>query len=116
MKLKKSETLEIRIPYPTKEAFMAKCRTEGHSASEALRRLIDGDLNRTARQPAPRRGLRLAAGAMLALAVGAVALPTLARTDSRAEFRHLDANGDGQLSLSEYSQRPGAIAFFTAGR
>ena len=28
-RLKKSETLEIRLPHPTKLAFMASCRAEG---------------------------------------------------------------------------------------
>ena len=44
-KLKKSESLEIRIPYPTKLAFMARCQAEGVSASEALRGFIDGQLD-----------------------------------------------------------------------
>ena len=38
---KKSESLEIRIPYPTKQAFMAHCRAEGRSASEELRAFIE---------------------------------------------------------------------------
>ena len=45
---KKSESLEIRIPYPTKQAFMERCREEGVSASEVLRGLIETRL-----QPAP---------------------------------------------------------------
>lgn len=84
--LKKSETIEIRIPYPTKAAFMARCRQDGSSASEALRRLIDEHLAEAAEiRPAPqapagqRRLRHLAAGALIAAAVGAVALPTLAR-------------------------------------
>jgi hypothetical protein len=43
-KLKKSESLEIRLPYPTKQAFMARCRNDGRSASDALRAFIDGYL------------------------------------------------------------------------
>jgi len=85
--LKKSETLEIRIPYPTKAAFMARCRQDGSSASEALRRLIDQHLAEEAQArpvvrpvPAgPRRIAHLAAGALIAAAVGAIALPSLAR-------------------------------------
>ena len=50
-RLKKSETLEIRLPHPTKLAFMARCRTRGLSASESLRRFIDAEL----RAPAPAR-------------------------------------------------------------
>ena len=44
-KLKKSESLEIRLPYPTKQAFMARCRDDGRSASDALRAFIDGYLD-----------------------------------------------------------------------
>ena len=52
-RLKKSESLEIRIPHPTKEAFMARCRADGRSASEALRAFIDQQLEAPAR---PRAG------------------------------------------------------------
>jgi hypothetical protein len=107
-KLKKSESLEIRIPYPTKQAFMARCRDEGRSASEALRALIEGQLEATARrqpQPARRLGWRFIAGALIAAAVGAAAVPSLARPGLRAaEFATLDANHDGVLSFSEYSR------------
>jgi hypothetical protein len=86
--LKKSETLEIRIPYSTKTAFMARCRDDGSSASEALRKLIDqhlADEAAAARAPARpalfggRRLPHLLAGALIAAAVGAVAVPSLAR-------------------------------------
>lgn len=102
---KKSESLEIRIPHEAKQAFMARCQREGRSASEALRSYIDREIA----PPAPKRG-RLVAGALIAAAVGAVALPSLARqpaTDAaellrRAAFAQLDANRDGVLSLDEY--------------
>jgi len=104
-KLKKSESLEIRIPYPTKQAFMARCRDEGRSASEALRGLIDAQLDGPKAPPARRRPWRLIAGALVAAAVGAAAVPSLARPGLRAaEFTALDANHDGVLSFSEYSQ------------
>jgi hypothetical protein len=105
-KLKKSESLEIRIPYPTKLAFMARCRAEGRSASEALRAFIDDQLA-AAQPPRPRRGTwRLIAGAAIAAAVGAAAVPSLARPGLRAaEFAHLDANRDGVISYAEF-QRP----------
>lgn len=118
-KLKKSETLEIRIPYPTKVAFMARCRDDGRSASEALRAFIDGELHRRPARP-DRRSWRLIAGAALAAAMGAIAVPSLARPGLAAEFarldadhdgrvtaadlRHLDADRDGALSLDEYRQ------------
>lgn len=118
---KKSETLEIRLPYETKQAFMARCQGEGISASEALRGFIEA---RLAPPPSarPARGwLQLALGAAVALAVGATALPSLAgqvdrsgfeRFDldhsgavSGAEFARLDANGDGAVSLAEFRAR-----------
>ena len=106
---KKSESLEIRIPYAAKTAFMARCQAEGRSASEALRAFIDQQIE--APKPHRVRPWRLAAGALIAAAVGAVALPSLARPGPaapaqdllrRVAFAHLDANHDGVLSLDEY--------------
>ena len=104
-KLKKSETLEIRLPYPTKEAFMAQCREEGVSASQALRGFIEGRLEGEPRRR--RRSTRYLVGAAIAAVVGAVALPSLARpvaqdVVSRLAFERLDANHDGVISFDEY--------------
>lgn len=114
-RLKKSETLEIRLPYPTKLAFMARCRDDGRSASEALRQFIDGHLDGGGLRK-PRRGAyRLIAGALVAAAVGAIALPSLARPSLRAEFDRLDANGDRTVSLAEFARmdanRDGKVSF-----
>jgi hypothetical protein len=105
-RLKKSETLEIRLPYPTKLAFMARCRDEGRSASEALRHFIDGHLEGAApaRPPIARRAPRLIAGALIAAAVGAIALPSLARPSLQSEFDRLDLNGDKAVSLAEFER------------
>ncbi len=103
-RLKKSETLEIRLPYPTKLAFMARCRDDGRTASEALRHFIDGHLERPAQVTQASRGAhRLIVGALIAAAVGAFALPSLARPSLRAEFDRLDLNGDHAISLSEFA-------------
>ena len=76
---KKSESLEVRLPHATKAAFMAHCREEGLTASETMRRLIEGELTR----PAPRlRGWRLVAAALAGLAVGGVAAPSLAHSQA----------------------------------
>ncbi len=121
-RLKKSETLEIRLPYPTKLAFMARCRDEGRSASEALRHFIDGHIE--AEKPARRLlGGRLLVGALIAAAMGAVALPSLARPSLRAEFdrlaanpaagltaadlARLDTNHDGKVSFEEFRAAAG---------
>lgn len=102
---KKSESLEIRIPYAAKQAFMARCQAEGRSASDAVRSFIDQQI--APPRPPSARG-RLAVGVLIAAAVGAVALPSLARQPAadellrRAAFTQLDANGDGVLTLDEY--------------
>jgi len=100
---KKSETLEVRIPYSTKEAFMARCRADGRSASEAVRGFIEAEVEGIPR----RRRLigRLAAGALLAAAAGAVAAPTLAHTNRTAEFQRMDVNHDGVVTLQEFRAR-----------
>ena len=99
-RLKKSETLEIRLPYPTKLAFMARCRDEGRTASEALRGFIDGAVDSRRQNRGPRH---LLAGALIAAAVGAIALPSLARQAfNAAEFARLDANHDGMVSYAEF--------------
>jgi EF hand domain-containing protein len=104
-RLKKSETLEIRLPYPTKLAFMARCRDEGRSASEALRGFIDGHLEDRLKDRSPaRRSGHLIAGALIAAAVGAIALPSLAHPSLRADFDRLDVNGDGAISLAEFTR------------
>lgn len=102
---KKSETLEIRIPYDAKLAFMDRCQREGRSASEALRDFIDREI--APPRPSLRRN-RLAIGALIAAAVGAIALPSLARQPEtgdlvrRAAFAQQDANHDGVLSFDEF--------------
>jgi hypothetical protein len=101
---KKSESLEIRIPHPTKQAFMARCQAEGRTASEALRGFIEAHLEPA---PAPRRGRkpwRLIAGALAAAGLAAAAAPTLARPSLQAEFQRLDANGDQVITLDELSR------------
>lgn len=111
--LKKSETVEIRLPHATKTAFMARCRAEGRTASDAIRRFIDAELSQTPstqRSPrlAPRLGWRpLLAAAVAGLALGAVAAPSLAQSSppSRAAFDRMDRNHDGVVSFEEYRAR-----------
>jgi hypothetical protein len=113
-RLKKSESLEVRIAYPTKLAFMARCQAEGVSASEAVRGFIDGRLAAPTRAE-PRRGLRLGAGFLAAMAVGAMALPSLARPGPAADFARLDLNGDGKVTQAEFARLDrdgdGAVSF-----
>jgi hypothetical protein len=91
---KKSETLEIRIPYPTKTAFMEKAKAEGRAASEIVREQIDAYLGQ---EPEPqsladkavvliRQNLRgaglMLAGAGSALAISLAAAPATAMPGS----------------------------------
>ncbi|HEY5413122.1 MAG TPA: EF-hand domain-containing protein [Caulobacteraceae bacterium] len=105
---KKSETLEVRLPYSTKTAFMARCRVNGRTASEAVRHFIEQDID--TRPPPSRRsrwrGWQALAAALAGLAVGAVAAPTLAHPtpNSRAVFDRLDRNHDGVLSFAEFGR------------
>ena len=55
---KKSETLEVRLPFETKSAFMARCQDEGRTASEAVRGFIEAELERGARRRPPRASPR----------------------------------------------------------
>ena len=104
-RLKKSESLEIRLPHATKQAFMAHCRAEGRTASDALRAFIDGRLSPAAPAPVRRSGLaRLAAGVLIATAVGAFAAPTLARPLLQAQVVRMDLDGDGAVSLAEFAR------------
>lgn len=101
---KKSESLEIRLAHPAKLAFMARCRADGRSASDVLRGLIEGYVDAPALAARRRRGLRLAAGAVLAATVGAAALPSFARSGAEAEFARLDRDADGVVSFTELSR------------
>ena len=106
--LKKSETVEIRLPHATKTAFMDKCRAEGRTASEVIRRFIDSELDRSAARPLIGMGWRqLMAAAVAGLTLGAVAAPALAQsvTLSRPGFDRLDRNHDGVISFDEFRAR-----------
>jgi hypothetical protein len=103
-RLKKSETLEIRLPYPTKLAFMARCRDQGRSASEALRQFIDGQIDGTRPSGPSNRAWRLIAGAAVGAAMAAVAVPSLAHPSLRAEFVRLDLNGDHVVTTAEFAR------------
>jgi hypothetical protein len=120
--LKKSETLEVRIPYPTKTALMQKARADGKAASEIVREQIDAYLQRrpeprTLRERAlasVRKNLRGAAlflvGAGSAIVISLAASPATAQPDLSAAFTKLDVNGDGVVSLAEFTTAHGSSA------
>ena len=104
---KKSETVEIRIPHETKAAFMARCRAEGRTASDAIRRFIDHELDDDRPQQARTAWRTVIAAALAGVALGAVAAPSLAEgmAPGRAVFDRLDRNHDGVLTFGEYRRR-----------
>lgn len=103
---KKSESLEIRLPLDLKAAFMARCRRDGVTASEAIRAFVEDRASGRAAPKAPAwRGL--VAAVLAGLALGAVAAPSIAEvaTPGRAAFDRLDRDGDGVISFSEFRAR-----------
>jgi hypothetical protein len=106
-KLKKTETIELRLPHAMKEAFMARCRGSGRSASEALRGFIADYVEE--RTPV-RRGRRIATPARLAILAGALlggaalAEPSMARASLPAAFARIDTDHDGRISFAEFSR------------
>ena len=103
-RLKKSEFLEVRLPHPTKQAFMDRCRADGRSASEAVRGFIEGYLAGPSAPAPPGRRLRWAAAAAALLACGLAAAPSFARTTVGGDFARLDLDHDGRVSLAEFDR------------
>lgn len=103
--VKKSETLEVRLSHEAKSAFMARCRDDGLTASEVVRRFIEREIagGRDGRGRRSRRWSLIAAS-LAGLTVGAVAAPSLAHPAraTRAVFDRLDRNHDGVLSFAEF--------------
>ncbi len=119
-RVKKSETLEVRIPHETKQAFLAACREDGTTASEVVRESVQSCLDKRERpdpkkestlvmtlpRPMRRYGLRIAASGLAAVGLATFAtLPGAAAPDLAAAFRKLDANSDGVLTDAEFGKR-----------
>ena len=110
-KEKKSESLDIRLPYEQKRAFMEATRKRGETASEALRHYITRYIEeaRLAEQANPVQEITMtlarhriktmatAAGA----ALGAFTLPALPSAADSTAFDHLDKNKDGVITEGE---------------
>ncbi len=130
---KKSESVEVRLPFEAKQAFLAACKAQERTASEVIRSAIDEFVERGHEAgaeeqagddlasllptlvPGPLRRKRyLAVGAASVLGIAAlVALPSAAAPNltpdhaaSRAAaFAKLDRNSDGVVSYQEYVLR-----------
>ncbi|HZV84804.1 MAG TPA: hypothetical protein VFF48_07450 [Brevundimonas sp.] len=104
---KKSETLEVRLPYEAKTAFMARCRDTGQTASDAVRLFIDSEIAGGPRRRNRLRAWQMLVAAIAGLAIGAAAAPSLAQTggSDRAAFEALDRDADGLLTPAEFARR-----------
>ncbi|HEU0099507.1 MAG TPA: ribbon-helix-helix protein, CopG family [Allosphingosinicella sp.] len=106
---KKNDSIEIRLPDETKAAFREKCRLEGRTVSDAVRSIIDEQLEPGASVRLRRTSLwRIAAAVAAGAAMGGgLAAPSIAASadDSRSAFRALDRDGDGALSYEEFQSR-----------
>jgi len=126
---KKSETLEVRIGWSDKQAFMARCRKDGVAASERLRTLIRQHLDAPAVRSMPTRRRiatmkrfltrkpRTITGTVLTAAgagVLALATPSLASVDTRAAFSILDKDGSGGVSFAEFLEHAVQEGLFLA--
>ncbi|NRA29659.1 MAG: hypothetical protein HRU11_05290 [Parvularculaceae bacterium] len=106
---KKSESLEIRLPYSQKQAFMEACRERGVTASDTLRQFIADDLDGLTQDTAEpvwsmtlkNNPFKTAAG-VAATALAAAALGTSASVAEDDVFGRFDANSDNKVSYAEF--------------
>lgn len=113
---KKSEMIEVRVPYSMKQAFLKSCEARGISLSEAVRDMIDAQTHQPARRMDnwirrinpmstlfkrhPRKTAGGAAGAVAAIALLGAA-PTIA-SDGMAIFAEMDADRNNVISEAEF--------------
>lgn len=112
---KQSESLEVRLGFDAKQAFMEACREKGLTASEVVRDFVQAYPATAA--TSPRLGTRIqskltefpmnfaASAAMMAMLGASALLPTQAATadhnDPERSFASLDADGSGSFDLME---------------
>lgn len=108
---KKSESLDIRLPYQQKQDFMAATKQQGETASQVLRAFISDYIEeaRLAEQPSKVQEISMtlarhrfksiatAAGA----AIGVFSVTALPSAADSTVFDHLDKNNDGILTEGE---------------
>lgn len=108
---KKSESLDIRLPYEQKREFMEATQKQGETASEALRRFItayteEARLTETQtpvqeiRMTLARHRLKTLASATGA-AIGIFAISALPSAADQTVFEKLDKNKDGVITAGE---------------
>jgi len=124
---KKSEVIEVRLPYSLKQEFMARARDDGRTASDIVREFIELYLAGSAPavvQPSAWDGLAanvrkairpvsvIAGAVATATAVSLAISPATARPGEKpavqadqSEFSALDHNGDGIIVPDEFTKK-----------
>ena len=108
---KKSETLEVRLPYSVKQAFMRVAHSNGETASEVIREFIDQYLQ-DARQANHKTVIqemimtidhnrKKTVALLTGFAAAALTLAALPSTADDDVFATFDKNGDGVLTPGE---------------
>jgi hypothetical protein len=107
---KKSESLDVRLPWSVKNAFMAATRTRDETASAAVRRFIDSYIAETEAgatvTPLKEAAMTVRRNPIKILSIatataGALSLAALPSAADSSAFDRLDKNQDGQLIAGE---------------
>lgn len=108
---KKSESIDIRLPYQQKQDFMAATKQRGETASQALRQYISTYIEEARLEQQPNKvqeitmtlarhrfkSIATAAGA----AIGVFSVAALPSAAENSAFDHLDKNKDGLITEGE---------------
>lgn len=117
---KKSESLEVRLPYSQKIAFMEACKEEGITASEALRAGIDEFLATREGQSQQssqfkdvvtlmKANPKKTVSSLIALSIGSALFATMPSAAQDELFAQYDKNKDGVLTVGEISENDGKV-------
>lgn len=107
-KEKKSESIEVRVPYELKQEFMQRAAQEGVSASDLIRRFMADYLapqskeSRTMLISALKPAAFLGATAVAALFTLASPTTVQATPDLKAVFDRFDADKNGAINAAEF--------------
>jgi len=113
-KEKKSEMLDVRLPFGLKQALVEACRKQGVTVSDTVRGLISEYVNATkAGQTHPKlRGIAmkiarnpLKTTGMALTSLAAFALTAAPSTADERLFKALDLDGDGTISAHDLNER-----------
>ena len=116
---KKSESLEVRLPYSQKIAFMQACKEQGITSSDALRAGIDEFLATREGQSQPsqfknvvtlmKTNPKKTVGSLMAMSIGAALFTAMPSAAQDELFTQYDKNKDGVLTVGEISENDGKV-------